>query len=111
VKIGLGTFLPEKAVVSAYMMEELKAVGVDPHTLPNEFYDECYKFANTMAIAYRSPTRMARRLVLADTVKMLARLVDLWLKNPADPTFTSFHPSGGYKGMFEKYRFTRLSEK
>jgi hypothetical protein len=111
VKAGLGIFMPEKAAVTAYLMEELKRVDVDPAPLPDDFYTECYDFAKTVAIAAPSQTRLGRRNHMAGTMSMLAKLTDLWIRDPSDPVLRNPFLGGGYSKLFEKYQFKRLSKR
>ena len=110
-KVGLAMLMPEKAAISAHLMEELKRLNIDPHPLPDDFYTECYEFAKLMAQASPSQTKVGRRNYMALTMNMIAGLADLWISNPDDPRLHNPVAGGGFRVLFEKYTFSRISDR
>ena len=103
-KVSLGMFLPLETTGRAYLVQQLKQMGIR-HLVPDACLEECFTrsfdFANV--VAGLSKSRHVRD-ELINQLDLLASMLGVWIHGTEDfakPEFVEF------KGLFEKHHVPR----
>jgi len=114
---GLLAFVIPKSITGTLLLKsELRKNGIDPETLPPQFFSDCSKWADTVSMAAgdlpmrRSP--VAKRAEFVRALESLARMAALWRDDPGSNMFKNWgEGKNGYRELFDKYDFRACAAK
>jgi hypothetical protein len=109
-----GLVLPRSISGALLLEQQLKVNGIATEGLPQQFYDDCIKWAEGVArFAGKDPPKPGKPAEVADFVEILqnlAQVAALWVREPESPMFKSYGESkNGYRALFENYDIKRAA--
>src|SRR5580658_3913990 len=106
--------MPRSVSGALLLKRELKANGVATDGLPQEFYDDCVRWSEGVALfAEAEPPKPGKRASTANfaaTLQNLARTAALWVREPESIMFKPYgDTNNGYRALFENYNLKKAA--
>jgi hypothetical protein len=114
VPIITGLLMPRSVSGALLLKRELKANGVATDGLPQQFFGDCVRWAERVALFAEpdplKPGKLASTANFTETLQNLARTAALRVREPESIMFKPYGDTkNGYRALFENYNLKRAA--